>query len=503
MLKKIIFCIIAFFVVIPKSHAVMQDFFCKELNKQIILIYIKKNLDVVNNGEYDAWGINFKTRYNFDKDDWEFIYDKNNNLTIARVTNINFIENEDFKINDKVIEINGEPLKNFHFEDFEKVTNENKTLKLKISRNLNNKKIVFEKEIKRSPLQSILVTPEIKIHGVKSLDIKNGMYEVNLTYRYAWDEMRLVSIARKIYYDYLKYKNLEPNDGNWWFCDYSLEEFRELTLYDPHVTLLNLIEFSRDMKSEKFSIAYYPPTLENDDDYVEFIKEYKGLGTFTSNFQFKSFPFDAQKLKFNIGFENQTIQEVIFDDNYPLHLYLKEFVENPNLVEWKIKDYDIKFSHQKILNEYTSEIMSIQIGIERNSKYFLFKVLLPIILILCISGSVFWVTPKEIESRLTVSIVCLLALIAYNFVVDNDIPKLAYLTIMDYIILMSYVFSAYPTFETIFVFHHLEKNPKLSSLVDNKSKFFYPVAFILFLVILTFKIISVSPNTIAALRFIN
>mgnify|MGYP001136995825 CR=1 FL=1 len=147
--------------------------------------------------------------------------------------------------------------------------------------------------------------------------------------------------------------------------------------------------------------------------------------------------------------------------------------------------------------------MSFIINIERNSIYFLFKVLLPIILILCISGSVFWVTPKEIESRLTVSIVCLLALIAYNFVVDNDIPKLAYLTIMDYIILMSYVFSAYPTFETIFVFHHLEKNPKLSSLVDNKSKFFYPVAFILFLLILTFKIISVSPNTIAALRLIN
>ena len=44
----------------------------------------------------------------------------------------------------------------------------------------------------------------------------------------------------------------------------------------------------------------------------------------------------------------------------------------------------------------------------------------------------------EIESRLTITIVCLLSLIAYNFVIDSN-AKLE-ITIMDYIILISYVY---------------------------------------------------------------
>ena len=32
--------------------------------------------------------------------------------------------------------------------------------------------------------------------------------------------------------------------------------------------------------------------------------------------------------------------------------------------------------------------------------------------------------PRELESKLTITIVCLLSLIAYNFVIDKDLPKL-------------------------------------------------------------------------------
>ena len=32
--------------------------------------------------------------------------------------------------------------------------------------------------------------------------------------------------------------------------------------------------------------------------------------------------------------------------------------------------------------------------------------------------------PRELESRLTITIVCLLSLIAYNFVIDSELPKL-------------------------------------------------------------------------------
>ena len=67
------------------------------------------------------------------------------------------------------------------------------------------------------------------------------------------------------------------------------------------------------------------------------------------------------------------------------------------------------------------------INIERKYWYYIFKIILPIILILTICWSSIWVDPTEIESRLTITIVCL-SLIAYNFVIDEEMPKLDYLT---------------------------------------------------------------------------
>ena len=67
-------------------------------------------------------------------------------------------------------------------------------------------------------------------------------------------------------------------------------------------------------------------------------------------------------------------------------------------------------------------------------------------------SSVF-IAAKELESKLTITIVCLLSLIAYNFVIDNEIPKLEYLTIIDWIILASYFYAALPNFLSILSFN--------------------------------------------------
>ena len=72
--------------------------------------------------------------------------------------------------------------------------------------------------------------------------------------------------------------------------------------------------------------------------------------------------------------------------------------------------------------------------------------MLPIIFLLVVSWSTFWINPKELESRVTVSIVCLLSLIAYNFVIDNDLPKLGYLTFMDKFVLTTYIFAGHSNF---------------------------------------------------------
>ena len=69
---------------------------------------------------------------------------------------------------------------------------------------------------------------------------------------------------------------------------------------------------------------------------------------------------------------------------------------------------------------YASSQNSIELIIEvkRNSAHYLFKIIIPVFLILCVAWSVLWIPTYKLDARLTTSIVALLSLIAYNFLIS-------------------------------------------------------------------------------------
>jgi hypothetical protein len=140
------------------------------------------------------------------------------------------------------------------------------------------------------------------------------------------------------------------------------------------------------------------------------------------------------------------------------------FKEKNNIEGWNIKEvraqYEL-FKDPNSLDYYDG--FSVILEVERKSGYYIFKIILPIVLILIVCWSAVWIDPKEIESRLTITIVCLLSLIAYNFVIDSELPKLEYLTIMDYIILISYVYAAIPNMLSIWSHNLIKSRKKLTA----------------------------------------
>jgi hypothetical protein len=58
-------------------------------------------------------------------------------------------------------------------------------------------------------------------------------------------------------------------------------------------------------------------------------------------------------------------------------------------------------------------------------------------IIIAMSWVVFWIDPKYIAPRLSVAVTSMLTLIAYRFLLDGILPRLAYLTRMDYFLIGS------------------------------------------------------------------
>ena len=115
----------------------------------------------------------------------------------------------------------------------------------------------------------------------------------------------------------------------------------------------------------------------------------------------------------------------------------------------------------------------------------------------CILGA-----PRELESKLTITIVCLLSLIAYNFVIDKDLPKLSYLTILDYIVLLSYVFATIPNFISIYSFEKHRSRKPIWRIVDRKSRIYGPIIYLILVLFIIIINVSGNENTSAFLSFL-
>jgi hypothetical protein len=220
------------------------------------------------------------------------------------------------------------------------------------------------------------------------------------------------------------------------------------------------------------------------EDTLSILYKTKGQYKFKNDFNFRSFPFDKQKIKvfvYQSRYELGAYQASISDWTKRELLALEK--QNP-ITGWNIIGNKIDYKTYKGPNDQLYfDGVELTLDIERKSGYYIFKVILPIILILIVCWSAVWINPKEIESRLTITIVCLLSLIAYNFVIDSEMPKLEYLTIMDYIVLISYIYATIPNFLSIAAFNLIGKNKKLCQKYENYGKRYGLLSYLMFILL--------------------
>ena len=106
------------------------------------------------------------------------------------------------------------------------------------------------------------------------------------------------------------------------------------------------------------------------EDYLEIRKEIDGIGTFKGNFDFKSFPFDAQKILFNFQVNQNQLSKthriMPYITSYTVE-ELKRGFNNLKMQEWKKNsiDYEYFYVQDISFDTFQSGITYIT-NIERN-----------------------------------------------------------------------------------------------------------------------------------------
>ncbi len=333
-----------------------------------------------------------------------------------------------------------------------------------------------------------------------SVNEKNGTFDATIETDFYQKLDDRYFLSNQIWKDLVYDKEYDEENylQNFWYetCTFNDERWKKLNSVDPTYGLIfeNLIKEERQLR---FSEFYLKPIWDfklkenpkdDYDDYVikdgsELTYKSKSVYKIKNKFNLQNFPFDKQTLKIFLRQDENSIDEDRFLVSSYTMRKAEEFKDLNSIQGWNITNVEMNYKiYNHLLKEEYFDGFELVFEIERKSRYYVFKIIMPIILILIVCWSAVWIKPKDLESKLTITIVCLLSLIAYNFVIDKDLPKLEYLTVMDYIILISYIYATIPTFLSIITNNFINtKNTKI--LAFNSITKRYGLISYLFLII--------------------
>ena len=402
--------------------------------------------------------------FNWDKDNKEITIKRDQGYPIVKFS---FFEKEKIKPGETAIKsMNSIDLSKLNDEQLENITRSSGKINIEL---VSGEK--FQIISKFYQLNDFKLS-DFEIISIQNIDSARGILEMSFESYFTNirnDILKTVSTNNDILNNFSKVDicdDLRPY-LTWPLSTVEFDEFR----YDADVR--EGLKNKEKLVNPVFEITY-------DNNEIRTIRTEKGVGFFRQNFDFKKFPFDTQKLIVSISTGVSNLENVTFLTPEPgVFLSIEKFIEPEinKLKAWEITNIEIKNKvvqdekwdlYDKKIISRSQNYLDIEITIKREWGHYLYKVMIPIFLILCVAWYVLWIPTYKYEPRLNTSIIALLALIAYNFVFQDDIPKLEYLTDLDRFVLLSYVFCCIPVFSSIAFSKFISKNQKK---VDKINKF--------------------------------
>ena len=151
----------------------------------------------------------------------------------------------------------------------------------------------------------------------------------------------------------------------------------------------------------------------------------------------KDFPFDQQELRVDLvatGHEEESVT-LVTDPEHPSIVSDRLAISDWHVIGWTAEPVAMRLGR----GGKVFPVFRLAVAVKRNHRYHLVNFILPLVMIICMSWVVFWINPKNANPRVSVSVTAMLTLIAYRFAVSASLPKIGYLTRMDWFILGSSV----------------------------------------------------------------
>lgn len=200
----------------------------------------------------------------------------------------------------------------------------------------------------------------------------------------------------------------------------------------------------------------------------------------SSKFALRRFPFDRQSLLIIIHPFLVDGPRIAFELSDHATWTASEFASYSSLAQWNVTAVEPRISAAPTYGGQTVPEARFEISVQRRSSFYLWKVFLPLLLMVFLSWAVFWIEAGDLSNQVQVAVTTILTVIAFAFAISATMPRLPYLTYIDAFFLECYiyVFLAVVELMTVHVTHRSERRRDLGLQIRKYSRWMIPASFV-------------------------
>jgi len=209
-------------------------------------------------------------------------------------------------------------------------------------------------------------------------------------------------------------------------------------------------------------------------------------GRFDYDFNLERFPLDKHQVPIKIENSLYNSGQLVYlpaenESGIQKELKIQGWYINGFKLVPSEHEYDTNFGYDDKIKETYSNI-SFNIEIERPLNFFLWKLLLPLIVVLISSLGASFVFPGYIDARISLPIGALLAVVFLQQAYTDNLPDIAYMVLMDKIYVLSYLIIIVGLVQVIFAANKVSSQKEDEIKIVKKIDFrFISVLLILYL----------------------
>lgn len=261
---------------------------------------------------------------------------------------------------------------------------------------------------------------------------------------------------------------VDEKRGTWKADFYLTESWQKTAGFTPATEITNEVE----RQSEQFDAT----ELRGEQCF----RTRRIHSTLHTGYNLRAFPFDHQRLTLQFSDAWFSWDEARYSQQ-PSVSGLD--VAAKQLSNWKVLSSPSyvrdKHSVQEAVGNTPYDYATFSLTVRRHITFHLTRFFLPLLIIMVLAFSVFWIDPTDLGSKVSIGVTCLLSAIALQFAEGGTLPEVEYLTLADRVYATSYVALALALLVTLRSTALAKKgDTKAAIRADRRSRLWFPVGLI-------------------------